>query len=580
MIKIQTIEIKIRTNIPGERDSQPLTSSMFLFNKQKSPTALAPTTNYPYFRDDIPFTLDMLNGKTAYEFFFNQKAFLESVGTSSSDPSKKKTYAQENVIFLLKNLFLTSYPIEDNVEQSYETNILQTTSQVGRHSVIPEFITKLLFPTSSETSPFTYLSLSSGKYSVIGVTWINDVVNHPRYRKLMKEVIRFKDKKQKKLLDIEPNVASLSTKFYSKQAWQKRLIKLITEISGIAYTFRYNDTDVGFRRIKEWMDQQPWTNNSSLLSNDSNRIRERILILADYFSRFYKIQAQILEESSSYGSRSGVLLKLQSLPYFREFIEYSRDFIKQTQLKYYLSGDNTKLLLQPVTSRRGVSELHTALADDSDFCDMVNRVLAYVPDQTLNLKQPRYNPILKRLRVPDTNARILMTTNPDLQKAIETYLLNACSDEPFEQFADYLSNNYFSQEKLQLSARNEKTNQGENLSWMNTNVVRLTKDMYGIELQLELMQGMLDNKLIQQISCAFENKRLQSEYDRLKNKTDQVPLYLQQPRTLFSIESFLKPPAPLAAPPLAAPLLEAPPFAEPVNKKGGGGRKTRRRLRL
>ena len=574
MIKIQTIEIKIRTNIPGERDFQPLTSSMFLFNK---PTAAAATTNYPYFRVDVPFTLDMLNGKTAYEFFFHQKAFLEGVGTSgstsTSDPLKMKTLAQENVIFLLKTLFLTSYPIEDNVEQSYDTNILQTTSQVGRHSVIPEFISKWLFPTSSET-PFTYLSLSSGKYSVIGVTWINDVVNHSRYRKLMKEVIRFKDKKQKKMLDIEPNLVLLSNKFYSKRAWQKRFTKLITEISGIVYTLRPNDTDVGFRRIKEWMDQQPWTGNSALLSNDSDGVRERILILADYFSKFYKIQAQILEEtSSSYRSRSALLSKLQSLPNFREFIEYSRDFIKQTQLKNYLSGDNPKTLLEPITSRRLVTELHTVLSEDSDFCAMVNRVLAYVPDQTLNLKQPRYNPILKRLQVPDSNARILLTTNTDLQDAITSYLLNGCSDEPFEQFADYLSVKYFSQEKLQPSGTTmgaEKLNQGENLSWMNTNVVQLTKDMYGIELQVELMQGMLDNKIIQQISCAFENKRLQSEYDRLKNKTDQVPLYLQQPRTMFSIESFLQPAAPLAAPPLAA---------VPVNKKGGGGRKTRRRLR-
>lgn len=554
--KIPTIEIKIRSNVPGSQ-LESLTSDMFFFLKNPMPPT---TTKFPYFREDIAFTSDMLDGITAFEFFFHLPTFIAYVGDAEqinvNDSNLVQKTARENVIFMLKSLFVTSFPIEDNLESSYYANIQQTTTtRMGRQSIIPEFVAKWLFQTQPQ---FTYLSMGGIKYTVLGTMWINDVVNHSRYRQLMKDVLKYNRKKKKTVEKIEKRLNDIASKFTDKNI--NNLIQFLNEKTQNPVTTNGN-LDVSLKPIQTWLAKNQFGNAKfekalkGAFKNDDNKRKFLTIFIAPYLNEFY-LQQEIITDlmSSRYEKRlnSVRLTEFVNDPNFRRLVQLSHDFYLQSQLKSFFTGKNTEPnLFAPVYTKSisALTELQSVLANDLEFVNMMNTMLEVVPDDVLELPKntnTEYNLILTKLKVPEPNSRILLTTNMNLQTAIEEYVKKGCCDESFEFFASQLYDTYFIQDPDIIDENEDakepikdKKKSKINPLWMTTDVVKSTKEMFAIEVQLELMQGILDEKIIQQISCEFGNKRLVMEYDRLKNKLDDVPLYLQQPRTLFSIETFL-----------------------------------------
>jgi hypothetical protein len=579
--KIPTIEIKIRTNVPGETQFTALTNTMF-YHAPGSTTFATSTTNNPYFRVDVAFNQDMLDGTTPYDFFFNKKAFVAGVGAATEvdvkDRKKVQKTAKENVIFMLKSLFTTSYPIEDNLENSYDANIQQTSSQTGgRKSFIPDFLAKW-FSFSSSPAKFSYISLGTSKYTVLGVMWINDVVNHSRYRQLFKDVIAYKVKKTKKLILIEKKLNELASQFTNE-----KLTEWMTFMNTKKTSTTTPEEDVGVKPIQIWLDsvnleqrefKTAW--EKGLKNGQQDKAALLTKYLAPYLNNFYIQQLIITELVASRRPRvdSKRLTEFQNDPNFRDLVELSREYYTQSHLKSFFSGNEEQpKLFAPVYTKNvtALTEFQSSLSQDTDFIDMMSKVLEVVPDNTLELPKNatfEFNPILKKLQVSKTSTTtgLLSTTNSNLQEVIEQYLKNGCSNEAFETFAEQLRTEYFDDEGEDTEDKKKKKSIMTNTAWMTSDVVQQTKDLFAIEVQLELMQGLLDEKIIEQISCAFVDKRLQTEYDRLKNKLDKIPLYLQKPRMLFSIETFLKPPPTEKT-------------KEEVKKTGGRGRTHRRRLR-
>lgn len=554
-MKIPTIEIKIRTNIAGENSAVALTNAMFFQAPPKKKTEdpprplEPPTSNYPYFRVDVAFTPDMLNGTTAYEFFFNRTAFIVGVGAAKkidvTDPRKVQKTARENVIFMLKSLFTTSYPIEDNLENSFDANIQQTTTQVGRRfGIIPELFA-FLFP--STTSQYTYLALNGSQYTVLGVMWINDVVNHSRYRELMKSVVAYMKSKKKKVVLIEKQLKELASQFT-----KENLTELVTFLNTQIKKSSTDSDDVGVKPIQTWLDQNPLNNKEFIqafkLKKEEDKIQLLAKYVAPYLNEFYIQQMiinELIESRRPAKTESKRLTEFQNDPNFRELVKLSREFNTRTKLKSFFTGKEPEpKLLTPVYTKTETSltEFQSALTEDSEFCDMMNKLLEVVPDNTLELPKnssAEYNPILKKLKSPDAATRVLLTTNNNLQQAIQDYLKKGCTDNSFETFASQLETLYFNQEEEAVDSQKLKTKETPQVSWMTTDVVQQSKEMFAIEVQLELMQGLLDDTIKEKIVCSFGDKRLQTQYDRLKRKLDDRPLYLQAPAALFSIDSFL-----------------------------------------
>ena len=213
---IPTIEIQIRTNIPGELSYTTVTSSLFIRKdtaltasskippaiKAKLPTTpveedmMKSTSKYPFFRSDVKFNEDMFTND-AFDFFFNQTSFVIGVVNASKvKKNEEAKTARANVMFMLKHLFSTSFPIEDNLETTFDVNIRKSSTHVGRHSLIPDFIADLF--SMEHESHFTYLTLAATEYTVVGVTWMNDILNQSRYFQLFSELKKYVMKREEK----------------------------------------------------------------------------------------------------------------------------------------------------------------------------------------------------------------------------------------------------------------------------------------------------------------------------------------------------------------------------------------------
>jgi hypothetical protein len=204
---------------------------------------------FPYFTAEVDYPLSYLQTlpyRTAVEFFFNRQNFIkiltennegfvsfeskrqESMYTNIENDIEEtifkqaRTYdkinktVQKNITIMLKCLFPTKYPYKTNIKSSYDIKIREY-PQINLD--IPQYVMNLFRFSSNaqddaKTHPeYSYLKLETKLYTVSEVIWINDIYNHPKYKKIMSDyynLIDFKNSYSKVLLkEIEDNKKKL-----------------------------------------------------------------------------------------------------------------------------------------------------------------------------------------------------------------------------------------------------------------------------------------------------------------------------------------------------------------------------------
>ena len=639
------IEIKVKTNA-DRNDFFAVTKELFHRQKhgssstQKSGGALknkldevASTTTsqqdiekFPFFRVDRKFTDDLLDGSTtAYQLFFDKATFitrtesLPKVDTTKEDVLEHTFH--ENVKFLLKFLFLTTYPIEDNLSTSFDANIQQMSTAIARHSMLPDVME--LFQTH-HTEQFTYVTMNGEKYTVIGVTWMNDVVNHTRYNALLQDIYQYTTVKQDKIKTLTKKLKDRINSFtYEKFRPVYGLMKgaagrirnyvssddyfkyIVDETSSF-----YNKDDLGAQTLSEWWTQYKGNFDMSGVSFppmdklspqekenfDKHRteffVTQIVPAFTDFYIRYENVSLMIKQNRIQRHIRSQSFHRFVNETHFEEVMNISRDvFITQKQIEFFSnrlpSVDN---LLSPSAMYLYANEykeserslLQKALANDTEFCEMLTKLGQFVTAKTISKVNDRdeKNPILLKL-YPATSTtsstRAYISSNVGFQTALEEYVLSGCCNVKFEEFVLDVMKSYIMKEELEAMATptTKVVVRKPNTDWMTVDVVQKveTKEKfnaakrYEIEVQLELIQGLLNDNVIAQIKCAFEDARLTTQYRRLMDKLDQGPYFRRN--SMFSIDSFMRKVAGPAPPAVAAG--PAPPVAVP--KKSGGAKK-------
>lgn len=103
--------------------------------------------------------------------------------SGSTSPGERHKNAIHNVKGMLEILFPTNIPVKSNLHDSFSEYIKRIPTSVGTSSIIPSFILNLFI--KSDEDQFSYLLIGGAKYTTIKVTWVNDIINHPEYRKLL-----------------------------------------------------------------------------------------------------------------------------------------------------------------------------------------------------------------------------------------------------------------------------------------------------------------------------------------------------------------------------------------------------------
>lgn len=143
----------------------------------------------PYFTLNVKYPKDILlfNLKTyqeRVEFFFDVKKF-KSVLTFNTNISEfsmdedLSVIAEHNVMTMIELLFPTKFTVINNFHTSYD--------HIYDNSSLP----RMLFNPITEKN-YSYLKLSDGKiYTFIRLVWMNDLLNHPRYREFIDKFVIF-----------------------------------------------------------------------------------------------------------------------------------------------------------------------------------------------------------------------------------------------------------------------------------------------------------------------------------------------------------------------------------------------------
>lgn len=186
-ITIDELLIRMRTNIPDKSlvNVDFNRSMLHIPSDMRKPEGVLNT--YPYFTSDIkyPSELENLEYIDRIEFFFNKQEFTKRLKPYAKektlDEELTKSNSEKNVLTTLKLLFPTTFPVVDNLHESYDLII-------KRDSTLPlwAFIKNPFY----RKFYYSHLNLNGSIFTFKKVTWLNDILNNPVYQQIFIEYNR------------------------------------------------------------------------------------------------------------------------------------------------------------------------------------------------------------------------------------------------------------------------------------------------------------------------------------------------------------------------------------------------------
>lgn len=253
-IDVKNIEININTNL-GD-DKQIVFTKDLLYVPNYSSSKFAIFSKYPFITDNCRYPKDVLKELSYIQrlrFFFVkvefEKILRENVKKDdiaeyddlyddynvddeteiTSDEikryEKRKDILKENIVSMLQLIFPTLYPYIGNINSSFEHIKSGYGSGAMQQSKIGDYLNAIIIP------KFSYLKINNKVCTVIGVTWLDDVLNNPEYFKLielMYDYLKWGETEKKKFKREE-----ITTYRKLKKAFDKFEIKkneIVTEI--------------------------------------------------------------------------------------------------------------------------------------------------------------------------------------------------------------------------------------------------------------------------------------------------------------------------------------------------------------
>lgn len=196
---IESLAIKIYTNIPDKQNQiVNFTRSMLYIPKSTNNDEAVEVESValeelPFFTVDVEYPVDQLNRldyQSRVNFFFNSGKFVDilrpyyvkedngaSETVKSADDSyyeKRERRTRGNIMTMLEILFPTKFPVINDIQTSYD--FLK-----DKQSTRPFWFNPF------QTHYFSYLKIGGGTYTIKKTVWLNDMLNHPLYRKMIVE---------------------------------------------------------------------------------------------------------------------------------------------------------------------------------------------------------------------------------------------------------------------------------------------------------------------------------------------------------------------------------------------------------
>uniref|UniRef100_A0A6C0HSX8 Uncharacterized protein n=1 Tax=viral metagenome TaxID=1070528 RepID=A0A6C0HSX8_9ZZZZ len=193
-INVEELKIKISTNLPGSNSSL-IDFKRTMLSHPELVDMRQDLSEYPYFTFDVKYPLKnlrYLTYKDRVEFFFNKEKFTQRLLTFSKEKTilditkietdkdeqfyykRRDKNIEKNILAMIELLFPTKFPVINDIQSSYD--IVQERSKI-KNMVLDPMV----------TNNYCYFKINNETYTVKKNIWINDILNHPFYQRLILE---------------------------------------------------------------------------------------------------------------------------------------------------------------------------------------------------------------------------------------------------------------------------------------------------------------------------------------------------------------------------------------------------------
>jgi len=520
-MNISNIKIKLDVNIPGSGKSE-LTRGLFYFPEKEKTTESSykdELSQYPFFTMDVKYPIDSIKSlgrKGSVDFFFNKRLFKRKMqGLSvATSPGERHKNAIHNVKGMLEVLFPTNVPVKSNLHDSFSEYIKRIPTSVGTSSIIPSFILNLF--TKSDEDQFSYLLIGSAKYTTIKVTWVNDIINHPEYRKLLnsasgiwKWLQGLTSGNKGQLKAIEESKIKNEESF--KKIWKEVKVLIDNAISKTRTTSRGSTTT----KWKEIIDSM--YASSGYIKNIVEKIGDYLTDLATVSADDYEKAIEIISEINHYENEAIKIAQRSSILPYELKREYKFDEMYKLIIKIKTSDKVVEFLKHPHRYHELYEEKKE---DDKSNAERNNR--------DLKSELQKYSRFMEFIKQVSSFIKPRRPSNPKLADIIK-YYLNERSSSTGENLAEYMyevHEQYLEDEDatkrpplsdidyIEVGVDELKTSQTEKKDELKQK--EEPDRQYEIYLQLDVVKGILDINSMSKVKCLFTNAIAKQMYSALK----------------------------------------------------------------
>ena len=517
-ISVRELNIKLYTNRQNDLDKSDLfTSSNYM------PEYTGEFSKLPYFTLDIyyPNELNKLDMADRKQFFFNKDFFISKLtelvpnfkknnfmleGLAGKSPTEIKEYyvkrderIDHNVSKTIELLFPTKEPIINDNHTSFD----YIKNNKYKHNF-------WIDPWNTNSS---YLQFGSSIYTVSKTVWLNDIVNHPDYRKMIMDYIEFYkwvDERANGLTGvnrtytnekktIENNIESKFEVFKQKFLEFKKPINASTPVS----------LEIQYKALHDIIEGV--TN-----SNDSFEIK---------FKEFLSWPSNNIDPPLVTGPAP---VRFEWLNKIAGIIQQVNAGTKNT--KQFNTKANSKGESPEITEMLKITHELRALFDQyNNHVNSKNKYLEYLKKPLNELKETDRS--IAAFKISMRKLSILMTSsNVNLQDLIaNTY--ESKSNIDAEQFYNLMYEIH-----TQFIEKDKNINNMDLLNIGLTTIPKTDEDSYEIALMVNLIQGKLDSSNKSKIYCQQKGEFLGNLLENIiEGKGTRTDLLRSPDRNLYSI---------------------------------------------
>ena len=516
-IGIQPIHIRLSTNVAGSSETKLTKNLIYIPEKKKGEKEEelgekeGSTSEYPYFTDSVKFPTSKilkLPKKQQIELFFNKKTFKKVIGNISNvDEDTRIINAEYNFNALLNILLPTSFPIKNNIYETFSGNIKNMNVGGGVETIDDNFDIFNLFSKifNEEKNRYSYVSLNGKVYTVTKITRINDIINDPIFSKLLDGGKGFQLWRKGKIIEVAKNLKFLQNKY--KEVIDSKLENIQNQLKR-----ERNKENGAISRI-------------SNRKSPSNKANVPVDLLLPFLAELEKVDKNQIEninsiflkifelkEKSGERSQSYIPFEIETLPGFKELLKLSVDYNVKREIFNILQDLNE------------ISK-YLETKKDNELKDMTSI------DRRIFREIQNYDKIKVFLNeLKQYSPPVRSYSNPNL-----LYILGEVKNnmDEFIKFIDFISAIKIEGEK----PKDEFLTNTSMLDRLKTGVMSVIKRKEGDDalntnaeknydalINLELLDGEIDDENINDIKCPYRDRMLTNMYKNMKYSNQKNPV--------------------------------------------------------